>query len=178
MDHSHPNDVFIKAGGVEVEKPPLIIDGDKTLSGTHSGSVCVHDGTLTIVRGATLNRSLTVQPSAHVAIHGVHNGSLTIGSSATGEVLGAQNGSVHVEANGALRVAIGGRLAGSLTVAGQIENAGLRGGTVTKIGGKSSTSLGRRLRNHSAAQMERTSFVGRSAPRRVLKSLLAAKHRL
>lgn len=136
MDHSHPNDIFIKAGGVEVEKPPLVVDGDNTLSGTHNGSVCVHDGTLTIVRGATHNGSLTVQPSAHVAIHGVHNGSLTIGSSATSEVLGAQNGSVHVDANGALRVAIGGRLAGSLTVTGRIENAGVRGGTVTKIGGE------------------------------------------
>ncbi|TFD05970.1 hypothetical protein [Cryobacterium sp. TMT1-66-1] len=95
MDHSHPNNIFIKAGGVEVEKPPLVVDGDNTLSGTHNGSVCVHDGTLTIVRGATHNGSLTVQPSAHVAIHGVHNGSLTIGSSATSEVLGAQNGSVR-----------------------------------------------------------------------------------
>ena len=178
MDHTHPNDIFIKAGGVEVEKPPLVIDGDNTLNKTHNGSVCVHDGTLIIVRGATHNGSLTVRPSTHVATHGVPNGSLTIGSSATSDVLGAQNGSVQVDANGALRMAIGGRLAGSLTVAGQIENAGLRGGTVTKIGGKSSTSLGRRLRNHSAAQMERTSFVGRSAPRRVLKSLLAAKHRL
>ncbi|SEO07469.1 hypothetical protein [Cryobacterium luteum] len=136
MDHSHPNDIFIKAGGVEVEKPPLVIDGDNTLSGTHNGSVCVHDGTLIILRGATHNGSLTVQPSAHVTIHGVHNGSLTIGSSATSEVLGAQNGSVHVDVNGALRVAIGGRLAGSLTVAGRIENAGVRGGTVTKIGGE------------------------------------------
>jgi len=136
VDHSHPNDIFIKAGGVEVEKPPLVIDGDNTLNKTHNGSVCVHDGTLIIVRGATHNGSLTVRPSTHVATHGVPNGSLTIGSSATSDVLGAQNGSVQVDANGALRMAIGGRLAGSLTVAGRIENAGVRGGTVTNIGGK------------------------------------------
>ena len=77
MDHSHPNDIFIGVDGARVEKPSLVIDGDKTLSGTHNGSVCVHDGTLTIVQGATHNGSLTVLASAHVAIHGVHNGLFT-----------------------------------------------------------------------------------------------------
>lgn len=136
MDHSHPNDIFIGADGVRVEKSPLVIDGDKTLSGTHNGSVCVHNGALTIGQSATHNGSLAVLTSARVVIHGVHNGSLSIGSSATSEVLGAQNGSVHVDDDGTLLVASGGRLAGSLTVAGRIENAGVRGGTVNNIGGE------------------------------------------
>ncbi|RZU66983.1 hypothetical protein EV379_3358 [Microterricola gilva] len=135
MDHSHPNDIFIDAGGLQVEQATLVIDGDSTLNGAHNGSVCVHNGTLTIVQGATHNGSLAVQPGAQVAIHGAQNGSLTIGADATGEVRGAQNGSVHVDAGGVLRVAVGGRLAGSLSVAGLIENAGVRGGTVTKYGG-------------------------------------------
>lgn len=135
MNHSHPNDIFIDAGGTEREVPPLIIEGDEVLHGKHSGSVCVHSGTVTIVRGATYNGSLTVQPSAQVSILGVLNGSLTIHSYSTVEVSGVHNGSTYIDGGGLLKISAGGRTAGSLTVGGRVENSGERGGVVTEIGG-------------------------------------------
>lgn len=136
VNHFHPNDVFIEAGGIRREVPALVIEGNETLQGTHNGSVCVHSGTLIIARGARHNGSLTVRPAAHLSVLGTHNGSLTVSSSASVDVTGAQNGSTHVDDGGVLRVAAGGRLAGSLTVAGLVKNAGERGGSAAELGGK------------------------------------------
>lgn len=136
MNHLHPNDVVIGTGGIEREVPPLIIEGDELLGGKHNGSVCIHSGTVTIMRGATYNGSVTVQPSAQLSILGVLNGSLTINSDATVEVSGAHNGSTHVGGEGLLRISAGGRAAGSLMVRGRVENLGERGGVVTLIGGE------------------------------------------
>lgn len=136
MNHSHSYDIIIESGGVEREVPTLVVEEDETLRGEHNGPVCVHKGTLIIARGASHNGSLAVQSDAHVSVLGVHNGSLTISSSGSAEVVGAQNGSTHVGDSGLLRVSAGGRLAGSLTVAGRVENAGARGGSVAELGGE------------------------------------------
>lgn len=50
------------------------------------------------------------------------------------DIAGSKNGSVHIESAGLVRVERGGKLAGSLHVAGLIENRGTRGGSVNLTG--------------------------------------------
>ncbi len=136
MDHSHINSISIDEDGNRSEVPPLIVDGDHTLSATRSGGVCVHSGTFTLPADAALNGSLAVQPSAHAAIVGTHNGSLRVGSAAVVDIHGVHNGSTPVEAGGLARIRSGAHVNGSLTIAGRLENEGTRGGTVKDQSGQ------------------------------------------
>jgi hypothetical protein len=130
MTHSHSEDIHIGPDGTRTLKAPKIVEVDSTTHGAHSGSTCVHAGTYTIAHGATNNGSVTVQPRAALVVLGTQNGSLHVHADASVEIRGAHNGSVHVDPGGVVRVAPGGKLAGSLDVGGRIENAGIRGGTV------------------------------------------------
>ena len=137
MTHEHPSDIHILAdGSEELREPWVITDGRETLSGTHSGGVCVHaEASFEIARQGRHSGSLSLQPGSSARIAGQHSGSLHVGAGAVAEVVGSQSGSVHVERGGLVRVQPGGKLAGSLHVAGLIENRGSRGGSVQLSGG-------------------------------------------
>lgn len=136
-DHEHNQDIFSKTDGSEEFRDPWVIEGDDRLSRTHDGSVCVHEGaTFTIARGADLRGSLTLRAGSSAQIDGRHSGSLTVSEDAVATVVGDQSGSVTVQAGGQVDVADGGKLAGSLTIAGLVVNRGIRGGTVTLRGGE------------------------------------------
>lgn len=135
-DHEHIQDIFI-ADGSERRQDPWVIGEDQQLAGPHSGSICVHDGAeFTIGLRAHHSGSLTFRTGSVGRIVGKHSGSLYVANGARVEVSGDQSGSTHVEAGALLSVEQGGKLAGSLYVAGQIENRGVRGGSVSLAGGE------------------------------------------
>lgn len=137
MDHEHSRDIFIRPNGDEERQGPWIIESSEHLNGQHSGSICVHDGAeFTIPPGARHSGSLTFRSGSTGRILGKHSGSLHIGPNAVVEVIGDQSGSVHVEYGALLKVAVTGKLAGSLHVSGTIENRGVRGGSVHLASGE------------------------------------------
>jgi hypothetical protein len=130
-DHKHPQDIFIQADGTEEYRDSWVVTSHELLDGKHSGAVCVHaDATFEIGERGHLAGSLRLQPGGTGRIAGKHSGSLHVGPGAVAEVTGDQSGSVHVDRGGLVRVQAGGKLAGSLHVAGIIENRGTRGGSV------------------------------------------------
>lgn len=136
-NHEHQDDIFIDASGNETRRQPWIIDDDAHLSTSHSGGICIHrGGELTIDKAGRHSGSLSLRPGASAVIRGAHSGSLHVAPEAMVVVEGQQSGSVHVEHGGVVRVLANGRLAGSLHVAGRIENSGQRGGTVSERGGE------------------------------------------
>lgn len=137
IDHEHGQDIFIKADGSEEYREPWIVTEDDSLHGQHSGGICVHEGaTFEIGSRGQHSGSLRLQPGSKARITGQHSGSLHVGPGAEADVTGSQSGSVHVDRGGLVRVHPGGRLAGSLHVAGLIENRGIRGGSVHMSGGE------------------------------------------
>lgn len=135
-DHEHPRDIFIQADGSEEHREPWVVTSDEVLFKAHSGGVCVHQGaSFEVASRARLSGSLKLQTGSSARIVGQHSGSLHIAPDAVAEVVGSQSGSVHVERGGLVRVQPGGKLAGSLHVAGLIENRGTRGGSVHMAGG-------------------------------------------
>ena len=137
LDHAHDRDIFVNADGTEEYGDPWVIEGNEQLNGQHSGSICVHDGAMfTIATGSHHSGSLACCPGSVGRIIGKNSGSLHVAPTAVVEVTGDQSGSVHVERGALVRVAPGGKLAGSLHVAGEIENRGMRGGTLHLEGGQ------------------------------------------
>jgi hypothetical protein len=136
VDHEHNQDIFI-TDGLEERRDPWVIDEDQQLAGHHKGGICVHeDAEFTLEMGAHHAGSLSFRPGSVGRIYGKHSGSLHVAPAARVEIVGDQSGSVHIEPGGLLRVEQGGKLAGSLHVAGQIENRGVRGGSVQLAGGE------------------------------------------
>jgi hypothetical protein len=134
--NEHPQDVFVGADGSEEYRDPWVVDSDDQLGGSHSGSICVHGGAnFEIARGAHHSGSLSFQMGSSGRIIGRHSGSLYLGEQSNVEVVGDQSGTVNVDPGAVLKVAPGGKLAGTLHVAGLIENRGVRGGTVQADGG-------------------------------------------
>ncbi|QIS40564.1 hypothetical protein GW571_14785 (plasmid) [Clavibacter capsici] len=136
MDHHHPTSINIAQDGTRTEVPTRVVDGSGTMKGTSSTPVCVHSGTFTLPLGATLNGSLTIRTAGHAVISGTLNGSLHVAAAATVAIDGRQNGSVQVDDEGLVEVLPSGQVAGSLTLAGRLENGGTRGGSVTIRGGE------------------------------------------
>lgn len=135
-DHEHPQDVFIQADGSEQFREPWVVTDNQVLATAHSGGVCVHKGaTFELASRGRLSGSLTLQAGSSARIVGQHSGSLHVGPGSVVDVVGSQSGSVHVERTGLVRVHPDGKLAGSLHVAGLIENRGTRGGSVHMGGG-------------------------------------------
>ena len=129
-DHEHSQDVFIQADGSEEYREPWVVTGSEVLTIPHSGGVCVHEGaTFELASQGRLSGSLTLQPGSSARIAGQHSGSLHVGQDSVVDILGSQSGSVHVERTRLVKVHPGGKLAGSLHVAGLIENRGTRGGS-------------------------------------------------
>ncbi|WP_157544924.1 hypothetical protein [Nocardioides halotolerans] len=136
-DHDHPKDLHIQADGSEEYRGPWVVESDDSLNANHSGTVCVHEGaTFQIGPRGTLSGSLTLQSGSTARIDGKVAGSLTVASGAIAEITGDQSGSVTVDRGGLVRVHPGGKLAGSLVVAGLVENRGVRGGSVQIRGGE------------------------------------------
>lgn len=134
-NHEHSQDIFITDESEE-RREAWIIEEHQQLFGQHNGSICVHEAAeFTLALGAHHSGSLTFRPGSVGRILGKHSGSLHVARTARVEVLGDQSGSVHIESGALLQVEPGGKLAGSLYVAGQIENRGVRGGTVHLAGG-------------------------------------------
>jgi hypothetical protein len=136
-DHDHSDDILVGADGRRERRRQWVLDADEALAGSYSGSICVHAGaTFEISRRGQHSGSLTFRPGSGGRIVGLHSGSLHVAERSDVEVVGDQNGSVHVDSGAVLKVAPGGKLAGSLHVAGLIENRGLRGGSVHLEGGE------------------------------------------
>jgi hypothetical protein len=136
-DHEHGQDIFINADGSEEYREPWVVTADDALQGDYSGSICVHEGaTFEVGARGTHSGSLTLRPGSRVRIIGTHSGSLRVSRGAAVEVTGHKSGSVHVERGALVKVQPGGRLSGSLHVAGLIENRGTRGGSVHMSGGE------------------------------------------
>lgn len=134
--HEHPKDTVVQADGSTEYRDQWVVAGDTILTTSHTGSVCVHKGaTFELAKGGRLAGSLTLQPGSAARIVGQHPGSLRVGRNSVVDVLGDQSGSVHVDDSGLVKVHPGGKLAGSLHVAGVIENRGIRGGSVHLNGG-------------------------------------------
>lgn len=152
--HGHPQDVFIKSDGSTEYQETWVVSYNESLATVHTGGVCVHEGatfelssggqlsgSLTLQAGSSARisgrhaGSLTLQAGCHARIDGQHAGSLHVGPDSVVDVVGSQSGSVHVARTGLVRVHPGGKLAGSLKVAGLVENRGIRGGEVRSSGG-------------------------------------------
>jgi hypothetical protein len=136
-EHEHHQDIFRGSDGSETYRDPWIVEGEGRLTGSHSGSICVHGGaSFEIARGAHHSGSLTFRSDSVGHISGKHSGSLHVARRAKVDVRGDQSGSVHVARGAVVRVASEGRLAGSLHIEGLIENRGARGGSVHLSGGE------------------------------------------
>jgi hypothetical protein len=135
-DHEHAQDIHIVVEGSEEHRDPMVVEEDETFAGSCSGSICVHDGaTFELARGGQHSGSLRLRPAAICRIAGQHSGSLHVSARAVAEVSRNQSGSGHVAHGGLVRVTPSGTLAGSLHVAGLIENRGTCGGSVHMAGG-------------------------------------------
>lgn len=126
--HAHAMDLF----GDE-ERPPLIIERDDHLTGTHDGTVCVHAGASLVISGKQRGTT-TFRTGSSGTVTGAILGTLHLASGAVVAIEGTLSGSVHVERGAVLRVEPGGKLAGSLRVDGLVENRGTRGGAVSGTG--------------------------------------------
>lgn len=136
-EHEHRLDIFVGSDGSEERRGPWVVDNDSDLTSSYSGSICVHPGAVfEITRYGHHSGSLTFQPGSVGRIIGKHSGSLHVAEEAHVEVLGDQSGSVHIDAGAVLRVAPSGKLAGTLNVAGVVENRGVRGGSIRLAGGQ------------------------------------------
>lgn len=134
--HEHPKDIVVKADGSTEYRDQWVVSDDEVLATSHSGGVCVHSGaTFELAKGGRLSGSLTLQPGSAARIVGHHSGSLHVGRNSVVDVLGDQSGSVHVNHSGLVKVHPDGKLAGTLHIAGMIENRGTRGGSVHLSGG-------------------------------------------
>lgn len=127
-EHQHVKDFF----GDE-RRDPLILDSDYTLNGRHQGSICVHAGATFSLAG-TQNGTVTLRPGSSLIVQGTLNGSTSVGAGSSVEVLGVLSGTVHVDEGGKVVVERTGRLAGTLSVDGLVQNEGIRGGAVTGSG--------------------------------------------
>lgn len=134
--HEHGLEITINADGSRTTRPSKVVTDTELLAGSYAGGICVHEGAVfTIAEAGRLSGSLTFRSGSTGVIVGRHSGSLHVSDGASVEVVGDQSGSVHVDAGGIVVVAPTGRLAGSLHVAGLIENRGVRGGSVHLAGG-------------------------------------------
>lgn len=122
MNQKYTNDLI---GGREV--PPLVINDDYVLIGTHQGSVHVEKGIFTLE--GTLQGSLDIQQKVTASIKGNQQGSINIRSNAKVTVDGAIQGSTTIDHNALLVIEAGGRLAGSLSNYGKIIIRGVFGGS-------------------------------------------------
>jgi hypothetical protein len=128
-EHPHVKDRF----GTE-ERDPLVVDhGSYDLRGVHQGTICVHAGCEIIVVG-TQQGTLTLRPGSTGTIHGKVQGTVCVERGAQMVINGTLNGSVYVARDAIVSVAASGKLAGSLTVDGTVENRGIRGGPTSGAG--------------------------------------------
>ena len=135
-NHQHPQDIHILADGSEEHREPWVVTDNEVLATAHSGGVCVHEGARFELAGrGQLSGSLRLQSGSSARIVGQHSGSLHVASGSVANIVGSQSGSVHVERGGLVRVHPGGKMAGSLHVAGLIENRGSRAGSEHISGG-------------------------------------------
>lgn len=137
MTHEHENDVFVGSDGSRELREPRVVEGSESLADAFSGGICVHEGAnFEVSQGGHHSGSLKFQPDSTGRIVGEHSGSLHVPHNCEVQIIGRQSGAVHVGAGGVLKVEPSGRLAGSLHVAGLIENRGVRAGRVHLNGGE------------------------------------------
>ncbi len=109
--------------------PPRIVKADAVISGTHTGTVHIDAGRLTL-RG-TLRGTLVVHPGAEVVIHATQAGSVDVQEAASVIVLGALDCETRVERGASVIVEPTGRLAGGLTNEDRVVVRGVFGGSRT-----------------------------------------------
>ena len=116
---------------------PLIIETDQQLADSFAGAVQVHQGAhFELMRKTQHYGPLFFHAGSQGRLVGEHLGPLDLGSGSTVEVGGLQNGPVEIAAGAVLKIAPGGRLAGSIRVTGLVENRGIRAGNTVLAGGE------------------------------------------
>jgi len=106
---------------------------DGVVTGVVDTGVVVHPGVALVVAGV-INGSLDVAETSRVDMRGVLNGSLNVGDGAHVIVAGSISGSINVSVAGALEIATGAEVFGSMHVDGRVENHGTRAGVVSGSG--------------------------------------------
>lgn len=106
--------------------PPLVINSDHVLEGTHRGTVHVESGTLQLK--GTLQGTLHVQEGAAVVITGTQQGTVAIAAAAAVTVFGAIQGTTTLERGATLIIEASGKLAGTLVNSGLVVLRGVFGG--------------------------------------------------
>jgi cytoskeletal protein CcmA (bactofilin family) len=127
MINAYPND-FID--GREV--PPLVINSDHVLAGTHDGTVHVEAGHFQL-RGR-LQGTLHLYPGSTATIVGTQAGTVAVESGVSVTVIGAIEGTTSVERGGELVVEPGAKLAGTLDNEGIVIIRGIFGGARSGTG--------------------------------------------
>lgn len=112
--------------------PPLIIEEDYKLLGTHRGSVYVESGEMTLF--GEIQGTLNVNNGATVVIIGEQMGSVNISTGATVKVIGSIQGSTSVDMDGTLIIEDSGKVAGSTFNNGTLIIRGVFGGSRTGNG--------------------------------------------
>lgn len=106
--------------------PPTVITTDAEISDTHTGTVHVEGGRLTL--WGTLRGTLVVHRGSEAVIHGTQAGTVYVKQGALVSVLGALNGETYVEQGASVIVEPSGRLAGGLVNEGRVVVRGVFGG--------------------------------------------------
>lgn len=120
----------------EMEEPWLVTT-DQELTGSYSGTVNVIDQTQFIIAQQGLHYGpLCLEAGSAGRVMGEHLGPLELAEGSSIEVLGHHNGPVEVGPGAVVKVLPGGRLSGTLKVAGLVENRGTRAGNTVLTGGE------------------------------------------
>ena len=109
-----------------VEVPQMVVKNDFAIQGSHSGTVHVENGTLTIY--GELHGTLDVQRAASVIIIGKQHGTVSVKNNAKVTVIGELHGTTNVESLGTIVVEETGKLAGTLCNNGIVIVRGVFGG--------------------------------------------------
>lgn len=116
---------------------PWVIETHHQLADSFTGAVQVHqDAYFEVIQKAQHYGLLSFGAGSQGRLVGEHLGPLDLASGSTVEVIGLQNGPVEIAAGAVLKITSGGRLAGTIRVAGLVENRGTRAGNAVLAGGE------------------------------------------
>jgi cytoskeletal protein CcmA (bactofilin family) len=114
------------------EVPPLFIDEDHTIVGSHLGATVVRQGTLLVL--GEVSGSIHLRSGTQVVVRGQVSGSISIATGAEARIVGGHSGSVTVAPGGRLVIDRTGRQAGSISNDGSVIIRGEFGGSTSGAG--------------------------------------------
>jgi hypothetical protein len=124
----------IPASEPEVDEPWLVTTAQE-LASSYSGAVHVQAHFVIAQEGLHYG-PLCFEAGSTGQVVGEHLGPLVLGEGASVEIQGHHNGPVEIGLDAVVKVLPGGRLSGSLKVAGLVENHGVRAGNTVLAGGE------------------------------------------